>query len=395
MQTILSTNPESVVTHLPDGIAAKKHALFSKVNYITLKITQGCNLQCAYCNMEAEGVHSPKMSLEMFARIAETFFANTSSPHVGLEFHGGEPLIIGDDWLKMAVAIGNDLAHRYGKALVYKMQTNGVLLTGERLELLRSLGITFGISCDGPPDIHNRKRQSGAAVERAIRLARANGGDCSVLLVMSKSNFAEMFEIMDYFRLLGLRGFRFNFMQPQGWGAKEELLTAEEMFFGATECFRHMEETDCSVTEAHLQRLINRMVRGRRTPSPLGCWEHHCQAGRTYVAIDHSGAIYACGTDVTNHRLGHVDEPDQIDGARPVLARLHKKDAWHTKCFDCSARQICAHSCATSNYTDLTYRDNECSFTKQFYAFLLDRFDAVTQMHDRILSRQPSSMFLG
>jgi radical SAM protein with 4Fe4S-binding SPASM domain len=117
-------------------------------------------------------------------------------------------------------------------------------------------------------------------------------------------------------------------------------------------------------------KMVDRFLDGREAPPRLTCWEFQCQAGRTYCAVDHTGLIHACGTDLRNHALGHLDA--DLDRAHhdATLQRLHHKSDWVIRCFDCAARRICRHSCPTSDFNSNIYKDHECRFTKLMYAHL-------------------------
>src|SRR5262249_26861092 len=151
--------------------------------------------------------------------------------------------------------------------------------------------------------------------------------------------------------------------QPQGRGNDaDELLTGDEMFDGIRQIFEHMQLTEVSVREAETMLMVDRFLEGRNPRPQLSCWEFQCQAGRTYVAIDHKGVIHACGTDLSHHPLGHLDQDMDMQHYDATLLRLHDKGDWVIRCFDCDARRICRHSCSTSDYNSKDYREHECSF---------------------------------
>src|SRR5262249_4316462 len=157
--------------------------------------------------------------------------------------------------------------------------------------------------------------------------------------------------------------FRVNFLQPQGRGADESgLLTGAEMFEGMRQVLDHMDRTGVGVEEAETMMMVRRFLHGRDPRPGLSCWEVECQAGRIDCAIDHAGTIHACGTDLSHHPLGHLDRDPDDEHYKATLLRLHRKDAWVIRCFDCDARKVCRHSCPTSDYNSDNYREYECDF---------------------------------
>ncbi len=199
---------------------------------------------------------------------------------------------------------------------------------------------------------------------------------------------------MEYFRGLGVPGFRVNFMQPQGLGLEHDLLTGQEMFGGMKAIFDHMAETDCSVMEADIQMAVNRFISGRYAEPQLSCWEHQCQAGRVYVAINVDGDVYSCGTDMAHHRLGHIDDGFDREHVGQTLCALHHKDPWYIRCFGCEAKRICNQSCPTSDANNIHYRDAECEYTRLLYSYFCENVDAVRRVYETIGKRNPEAHML-
>jgi uncharacterized protein len=370
---------------------------FQRIGYVTLKLTRGCNLHCSYCNVEALTPRTPKMSLDRFRQVAHLLLENSRQSNVGLEFHGGEPLLQPDEWFEEAVAYGRELAARNNKHVTFPLTTNGTLLTEERLLRLHKLGIQFCMSVDGPPDINDLVRGGGAAVERAVRLFQQHKIPLGVLTVMSRGNYHRMGRVMQWFQQVGIDDYRVNFLQPQGRGDDAQLLTGEEMFEGMRQILDHMDQTGSAVSEAETEMTLTKFVHGRNPHPHFSCWEFQCQAGRNYVAIDHEGVIHACGTDMSHHPLGNLDSDLDEKHYEATLLRLHDKGDWVIRCFDCDARRICRHSCSTSDYNSETYKEHECHYTKFMYKHLCEHPDKALRIKAAQLARHgppPGSSFV-
>ena len=376
---------------MPEWVTPEQ--FFSMINYVTLKVTNGCNLKCGYCNVEADHPSTPKMSMELFKRIADLYIPNTKAPYGGLEFHGGEPLLHTDAWYEEAVGYAQALGKKHKKTIEHPLQTNGTLLSDQREKTLLKLGIQIGFSFDGTPEINDINRMAGSQVEKTIKRMIEHKNNFGMILVMSRANCSRMPEIMNYFQKLGVRSFRVNPVQPQGWGMESALLTDEEMFGGMKAIFDHMAETDASVIEADTMQCVHRMVEGRLSKPGLSCWELECQAGRSYCAINHKGEVFACGTDMSKHRLGNIYENFNLENIRSVRQRLHHKDAWYVRCFGCEAKRICHFSCPTSDFNDIRYRDGACSYTKLMYRYMAENFDKVEKIQRAVKKRIPGPSY--
>ena len=394
MSTAPAPNSDTVALRgLPHPESDKDHHwqspedFFKSIKYVTLKVTNGCNLKCSYCNVDADVPTTPRMSIDLYKRITDVLMENSTSDDVVLEFHGGEPLVMGDEWLTQAVEYAGEKAKQHGKKVEHPMQTNGTRLTEERLKLLNDLDVKIGFSFDGPPHINDRHRMAGKQVEKAIKMMVEKRKSFGLILVLSQSNCDDMAEVMEYFRSIGIRDFRVNFMQPQGLGLDHDLLTGDQMFNGIRAVFDHMYETDCSVMEGDTQMWVNRFVSGRYSNPGLSCWEHQCQAGRIYVAINLHGDVYACGTDMFHHRLGNIDEGFNTENVGQTMCQLHKKDPWYVRCFNCEAKRICNMSCPTSDHNNLEYREQECQFTRKLYQYFHDNQEKVQHVYEWIGKR--------
>ncbi len=356
---------------------------FRNIATVTMKLTMGCNLKCSYCNTETVTPQTPMMSAELYKKVARLLLENSNSRYVTLEYHGGEPMLLSDEWFEETSTFAFSLARQHGKDLQLPMVTNGTLLTEERLLKLHKLGVRFCLSCDGPPEVNDLLRGGGRAVERAIRLCRKHKIHLGIMTVMSRANYHRMTEVMDWFRDLGIRDFSVNAVQPQGRGLDSELLSGEQMFEGMRQILDHMDTTNVSVHEADVARFVERFVEGREASPTPTCWEFECQAGKQYMAVDLFGRMHACGSDMANHVIGHIEQEFDEQHYRRKMAALHAKSDWVIRCFDCAASRICNHSCPTSDFNNMQAKENECRFTKLLWAHLCENSDQAYRVYER------------
>jgi uncharacterized protein len=136
-------------------------------------------------------------------------------------FHGGEPLLAGQQFFRHFVAEARAVL---GHAIVaaFALETNGTLIAPDWLDLFHELDINFGISLDGPPAINDlnrvdhRGRGSYARVRRALDATLASGRVehlfGGVLAVIDLT--ADPLALYRHFREIGLR--RCDFLLPDG-----------------------------------------------------------------------------------------------------------------------------------------------------------------------------------
>jgi pyruvate-formate lyase-activating enzyme len=149
-----------------------------------------CNLSCDYCCVRS----SPKaprraLGLDRVQRIAR------EAAELGVReifVTGGEPFLLND--------IGKILI-ACAEAAPTTVLTNGMLLAGRRLEVLRSLPrdrVTFQISLDSPtPELHDRHRGNGtwARAWRGILRARSEGFRVRLAATVSTDEEANEFRL--------------------------------------------------------------------------------------------------------------------------------------------------------------------------------------------------------
>ncbi|QKW09119.1 FxsB family radical SAM/SPASM domain protein [Streptomyces sp. NA04227] len=152
-----------------------------------LKVHGRCNLDCAYCYI----YRSPDTSWrERPSRVPESTVRRTADriaehvrthrlPAIRIELHGGEPLLTGPgpvlDYLAaVRAAVPGDCE------ITATVQTNGTLLSPDRLGRLAAAGIRVGLSLDGGRAAHNARRTDHAgrpawpAARAAARLLAAH-----------------------------------------------------------------------------------------------------------------------------------------------------------------------------------------------------------------------------
>jgi uncharacterized protein len=88
--------------------------------------------------------------------IFETLFRKMEaySSNLSIVWHGGEPLMRGIEFFEKAYALINQSNAKTNAS----MQTNGTLITPKMADFLIENNISFGISLDGPREIHNSNR---------------------------------------------------------------------------------------------------------------------------------------------------------------------------------------------------------------------------------------------
>ncbi|WP_165191639.1 cyclophane-forming radical SAM/SPASM peptide maturase YhhB [Caulobacter soli] len=186
-----------------------------EIDTVLVKLASRCNLNCDYCYVYNMGDDAwrrqPKLvseaTIEALAdRLAE-LFAVQAKPF-SIVFHGGEPLLVGAARFDKICAT---LRRRLPSPIGLHVQTNGLLLSDQVLDICARHDVGVSISLDGPAAVHDqhrpdlRGRASHAKVVAAIDrvLAHPQGEAMLSGLLCVVDLAADPREVYDFFKATG------------------------------------------------------------------------------------------------------------------------------------------------------------------------------------------------
>lgn len=226
------------------------------VNQIILKVAQQCNLNCTYCYVYNRGDESWKTRPRIISEQVLNKLAERINEHARrhalrsftIELHGGEPLLLGKRRMQALLDLLRSKVD--STKLRFTLQTNGLLLNTEWIDLLARNEVTIGISLDGPPRHADRfrvRRNGGGSTQALLDIIgrlRSEGDTfekvCSGYLCVVHPDM-DGCELVDWFVDNGCKDFDFLLPQgnhinpPQGWCGvspyREFLLSAFERWY--------------------------------------------------------------------------------------------------------------------------------------------------------------------
>ena len=129
-----------------------------------------CNLDCHYCYYLDKAVQyggrQAVMSDELLELYVKQYIEANEVPTVQFCWHGGEPLLLGVDFYRKAMALQEKYAG--GKKIENILQTNGTLVDEAWCDLFAGNNFLVGISLDGPQDIHDAFRLTKCPAQEAV-----------------------------------------------------------------------------------------------------------------------------------------------------------------------------------------------------------------------------------
>jgi uncharacterized protein len=130
------------------------------------------------------------MTFPVLAKATRDVLQGDGVRSVQFVWHGGEVTMRSVDFYRKALWLQEQF-RRNGQRVANSVQTNGTNLTDEWVEFLAQFGFSVGVSLDGPPEIHDKRRvdrngrSTSSAVHAGMARLAASGVPFGVLLVVT------------------------------------------------------------------------------------------------------------------------------------------------------------------------------------------------------------------
>jgi His-Xaa-Ser system radical SAM maturase HxsB len=322
-------------------------------------ITLRCEHSCQYCQVSRQTAdHFTYDMTEETAEKALDLMFRSPSPHLTLEFQGGEPLL-NFDLLKLMVVRAKERAGRQDKQLHIVVATNLAVATDEMLCFFRDEGVDISTSLDGPAFIHNanRPRPGGDSHEltvRNIERARAIVGRQHVAALMTTTRLSldHPKEIIDEYVRLGFRSIFLRPISPYGFAIRTQAKTGYEteqfldFYKEGLAYIIDLNRRGIDIAEAYAKILLTKILtpfptRFVNLQSPWGSAVVYNYDGDVY-ASDESRMLAEMGDK--RFRLGNMHTEDyQAIFYGPRATRVVESSIVETLpgCADCAFQTYC------------------------------------------------------
>jgi uncharacterized protein len=305
--------------------------------------------------------------------------AGAANDRLEVTFHGGEPLVPGAKWYRMALPLLRDgLAPRKVR---FAIQTNLWLLTDELCELFLEQGVSVGTSLDGPEAINDAQRGKGyfARTMAGIERARAHGLEVGCICTFTAQTAPRANEIFDFFVAQGL-DFSIHAALPslRHTDADRWSLPAEahgDLLVGLLD--RYL----ANLTRVRISTLDS-MCRSVSAGRGGICTFGDCLGG--YLAVGPDGAIYPCQrfAGISQFSLGDVHAAPSADAleASPVWQAFAARERHVAEsCGSCSYLALCRGGCPYNAVVGAcgtlarTARDPHCEAYRRTFSAITER----------------------
>ncbi|NOZ58670.1 MAG: peptide-modifying radical SAM enzyme CbpB [Euryarchaeota archaeon] len=360
---------EALHSCVEDELSREMHALRSSVEVVMLYVnpTDRCNASCPYCYLPA-GVKSRgrSMSTGELRRVVEEAldFFGARGVAGSVVFHGSEPLLSRESIFSVI--------DEYRRELHFGIQTNGLLLTEEDAEFIRSRGVRIGISLDSPDEETNdalRGRGHFRRVSEALSWLSGYEG-LSVVTTITRHNQGQLAEMV---RFLHSRGVPVCLMNPVRLTQRGSLSLMPEPAEMAASFIRAV-DTAIELTGQGRRIVVAdfaNLLLGITAPSArvLMCDISPCGAGRRFLSVAADGECYPCGEfigmgEFSGGNIFRRSLPEVIDSRGFARVRARRVEQIEG-CSTCPVRNVCGAPCPAELHSSggsMHRRSHYCEF---------------------------------
>jgi uncharacterized protein len=332
-----------------------------KINSLSINVSQTCNMTCDYCyaNQGTYGEDSKIMDINTaFGVLNYLICKNFFSKNVEIIFFGGEPLI-NFELIKNIISYLKSL--NLVTKFIFRLSTNGTLLSNEIIQFICDNNIKTSISLDGSKDDHDKRRRfknnSGTfdIVSENIKKIINKRPD----LVLIKSVFEEDSNLISRYKFINRLGVKaVDFKEPISLNSSQKYLKVFRKLINFVLKNKAFYKTKLNGMEKLAQRIQNRDISN-----------FPCGAGRNYLAVDALGNFYPCHRFIGKPEFQLGNFTNGLDISSQRIYSDYNSDKKES-CSACWARFLCAGGCYYENYMthgDMLKVGNElCEGNKEY-----------------------------
>lgn len=363
------------------------------VDTVLLKVASRCNLDCSYCYVYHMGDESwrelPKrMSEDTQAAVASRLrdLRTAQGNPFSIVLHGGEPLLLGVAGLggllrRLRAALGDECG--------ISIQTNGVLLARDVLDLCADERVSLSVSLDGPPEVHDRfridraGRASHARVLEGINTLKAHRSSemlfSGVLAVVDPATSPDV--VYEWFRALGVPSVDFLYRDGNHATLPHGKASARSTEYGRwiTRILDRYVADPAPFRIRMLDDMIKLALGGVGVKEGVGLTDYGILIVDTDGAVKKNDTLKSSppgdgfSTDWSVHRHSLAE----IAASREFQAYHRAQQPSSSTCAACAHLRICGGGMVTHRFSEATGYDNPT-------VFCADQTMLIERVHEHV-----------
>ncbi len=305
---------------------------------------------------------------------------STSANKICFCFQGGEPTLAGIDYYQRFIQYVKQIPIK--KEIEYTIQTNGLLIDEEWIELFKQNHFLVGISLDGFMENHNHYRKANQPgtyqrVMDTIKLLDKHLIDYNILTVLTHGLASKPKELYQFYKENKFQYIQLIPCLPSLDGMTHEDALKPADFYSFYKTFFDLWYQDLLKGEYISIRLFDDLIMMYCGIAPGLCGMlGHCQM---QWVIESNGNVYPCDFyALDDYCLGNImqDSLDAIYKNKLLLDFIHEKRTMSKLCSHCSYYHMCYGYCKRMNIC--LNNDKYCGY-QQFLSYSQDKLYSIAQ----------------
>lgn len=362
-------------------VSAQKESEGIKIKNLVLLISNACNFNCEYCQIE-KNIEQGKQ-INMTEEIAESainlFLENQDNDAIKtVTITGGEPFL-NPEILKFIIEKADqEIAN---KRIV--LFTNGSLVTQPFIDLFKKHDVLVLLSMDGPKEMHDHARktaQGDGTFEKVFhsykQLSKA-GVNVGISAVGGPHNIHELEKLINFFLDLHPASIGLNFSHLLINQENPMEIPISEFGKALVEFYKEMRKKNIFVEN------ISRIISAFSKEAPR---LHECQAEGTGFTVDARGKLGPCKSLLVSDVFSFdMDDLAEISNNELFLRWNQRTPVKHEFCQNCPSVMLCGGGCAYDSYIQYNGEFEQpdrrvCGYQNYVLEFLIwDLFDSIKE----------------
>lgn len=317
------------------------------ISTVIIKPTKLCNADCVYCCAPPDG--APKWSFDDFR-----FFFDRLSPHLApkavLLWHGGEPMLMGPDFYRMAYAHASSIH----PGIVFSMQSNLLAYDSRRWKDVFEDIFHGSLSTSYDPEERERTYKGDPELYSRIFFARLekvleDGFRPKVISTFAEETAHLADRMYDFSLAQGPKSFpiRLNYRYPAGReSGRGERISPQSFGEMLVRIYNRWISDVPDFTVTPLDEMLKKTMGLDAGRCP---WTNSC--GGRFLGLEPNGDVYNCSEfadlDEPEYRFGNLREetvPELLRSQASRLIRRRRIDL-PTDCRSCRHFNECEGGC--------------------------------------------------
>ena len=362
-----------------------------------IKVTSACNLSCTYCS---EGLRQlENLNIETYKRFVDgvpKLLRYVGHKNVDIIWHGGEPLLIGKQWITEAIEYTNGVLSDF--EISYSIQTNATLVDEDWIRIFKEYDFSIGISLDGYKELHDQYRisQDGEgtydSIINNIELLKRQELHPSLLMVLNSTdiNLDKFWNTLEKLKL----NLKIQPVVPIG-KATNQITLARNIYdsYVTTLKFIFMKllTSDMSITVQPISSIFTKLLTNKST----GECSYNGTCTQNIVTLYPNGDVGFCGRmtnenksyiygNILNHDIISLYDSEVSEKIRNRQIYLQEND-----CNECAFWEFCHGGCtvdALSSNGDINSKYHYCEGYKELLYYFMT--EGLTELKKALVNRK-------